>query len=118
MSNNRVQLELGQKIKECEAEIGREQSEMDDVERVKEEIETCEREKTLLRAKQTQVDEQINKWHVNSKSKTELEMMQNDRKAKLEQIRRSKKLIEEELENFFDMSDNSQVSLKPKNFQF
>lgn len=109
IENNRAQVELSKKIKEYETEIAKEQGEMDDVEKVKEEIDGWEKEQSRVKSKQSQLDEKIAKWHANSKSKTELEMMRNDKRAKQDQIRRSKQHIEEELDKFFEMSDNSEV---------
>lgn len=104
-----MQVELSKKIKDYEAEIAKEQGEMDDVEKVKEEIDGWEKEQSRVRLKQTQMDEKIAKWHANSKSKTELEMMRNDKRTKQDQIRRNKQHVEEDLDKFFEMSDNSQV---------
>lgn len=109
IENDKVQVELTKKIKDCENEIAKEQNDEDDVEKLKEEIDEAEREQSKLKAKQNQLDEKIAKWHVNSKAKTEIDMMRAEKRSKLDQIRRKKKSIEEEMEKFFDMSKNENV---------
>ena len=109
IENDKVQVELTKKIKDCENEIAKEQNDEDDVEKLKEEIDEAEREQSKLKAKQNQLDEKIAKWHVNSKAKTEIDMMRAEKRSKLDQIRRKKKSIEEEMEKFFDMSKNETV---------
>ncbi len=47
------------------------------------------------------MDTVINKWHTNSKVRTELNMLKNDKKTKMDQIRKIKLHIDEDLENFF-----------------
>lgn len=109
IENDKVQVELTKKIKDCENEIAKEQNDEDDVEKLKEEIDEAEREQSRLKTKQNQMDEKIAKWHVNSKAKTEIDMMRAEKRSKLDQIRRKKKSIEEEMEKFFDMSKNENV---------
>lgn len=109
IENDKVQVELTKKIKDCENDIAKEQNDEDDVEKLKEEIDEAEREQSRLKTKQNQMDEKIAKWHVNSKAKTEIDMMRAEKRSKLDQIRRKKKSIEEEMEKFFDMSKNENV---------
>lgn len=109
IENDKVQVELTKKIKDCENEISKEQNDEDDVEKLKEEIDEAEREQSRLKTKQNQLDEKIAKCHVNSKAKTEIDMMRAEKRSKLDQIRRKKKSIEEEMEKFFDMSKNENV---------
>jgi hypothetical protein len=52
----------------------------------------------------------INKWHTNSKVRTELNMLKNDKKTKMDQIRKIKLHIDEDLESFFEHLSSKELS--------
>jgi hypothetical protein len=60
------------------------------------------------------VDAAINKWHTNSKIRTEINMLRGDKKAKTDQIRKIKLRIDEDLDSFFQdvCAPNELIAIK------
>ncbi|CAF0934284.1 unnamed protein product [Brachionus calyciflorus] len=106
IQNDKVQSELNEKIKNYESEIESQNMGLIDVNELQLEIKKIEQERSTLKKNEQNLDLAINKWHMNSKVKTEINMLRNDKKSKLDQIRKIKIHIEEDLDNFFQDSDN------------
>nr|AGH55903.1 Rad50 [Brachionus manjavacas] len=106
IEDDKVQAELCVKINHCEAEIEKQSSQLINVDEIKSKIKQLDNSKLNLKQREQDIDAKINKWHQNSKLQTELSMLRNEKKAKQEQIRKIKMHIEEDMENFFDQSEN------------
>lgn len=106
IQNDKFLNELNSKISNFEDEIANESQNLVDTNEIKSEISRFESEKSGLKTKEMSLESKINKCHLNSKFKTEINLLKNDKQFKTDQIRKIKIHIEEELESFFEDSDN------------
>lgn len=115
IQNSKQETELNAKIGQFEEQIAQEQTSLIDMYQLKSDISKYETEKNELKAKLARLDDNINKCHMNSKHKTELKLLENEKKNKQDQIRKIKIHIEEELETFF--GSDSQTSIADLNLK-
>lgn len=106
IEDDRALAELNKNIKNFENQIENQSSQLINVDEIKSKIKKLDGSKLNLKQKELEIDEKIKIWHQNSKLQTELAMLRNEKKIKLDQIRKTKIHIEEDMENFFANSDN------------
>lgn len=109
IEDDRALAELDHNIKHFEDEIDNQSCQLINVDEIKSKIKQLESSKLNLKQKEMEIDAKIKTWHQNSKLQTELSMLRSEKKIKLDQVRKTKILIEEDMENFFAHSDTLSV---------
>ncbi len=92
---------LNRDIEACDGELESKLAGMGDIETAKRDLGGLEIQRTQLREKEMGLDVKLNKLHAQSKVHSELDMLNKDRDGKIEQIRKLRITVNEEMNVLF-----------------
>jgi DNA repair protein RAD50 len=101
ITNDNIVVELNEEINNLEKTIERKSNELRNTEELNKIIEKLETEKLEFKKKETSLNILINKVHSSSKYQVERDLLIKDKEVKMDQIRKIKIRINEDIQSFF-----------------
>jgi len=112
VSDDKLLTKLNEQIETLDEELTKKSSNLLDADEIKQEIKDFEKKQVNLRLVESDLDARISKLHLNSKAKTEIDLLVKDKTSKCDEIRKIKMRNREDIETFFDQEQIDDASLK------
>jgi len=112
VSDDKLLTKLNEQIETLDEELTKKSSNLVDADEIKQEIKDFEEKQVNLRLVESDLDARISKLHLNSKAKTEIDLLVKDKTSKCDEIRKIKMRNREDIETFFDQEQIDDASLK------
>ena len=107
VANDKVLDDLDKKINAGQAKLTTDSGNLGDINEMKADVAKIESNIEELQQTEATLDKKLNKMHENAKFQTEINMLKSDKKSKEEQIRKIRMRINEDLESFFGLDEDS-----------
>jgi DNA repair protein RAD50 len=112
VSDDKLLTKLNEQIETLDEELTKKSSNLVDADEIKQEIKDYEKKQVNLRLVESDLDARISKLHLNSKAKTEIDLLVKDKTSKCDEIRKIKMRNQEDIETFFDQEQIGDANLK------
>jgi DNA repair protein RAD50 len=117
ITNDKVLNDLNEKIKDIESEIRNLTDNLKETDELNTKIEQLENEKNNLKRRESLINNRINTIHTNSKFQFELDLLNKDKDTKIDQIRKIRYHINQDIDSFFFQNDVSNNSINDTNLK-
>lgn len=112
VSDDKLIKKLDEQIEVLDLDLSKKSDNLIDIEKIKQEMNDYEQKQANLKLTESDLDGRISKLNLNSKFKTEIDLLVKDKTSKFDEIRKIKMRNQEEIETFFEGERVEDVNLK------